>query len=446
MIDERFVYDFVTVFCYVFAIYRLFFRKPEESFFAFFDECIDPKCTERRAHWQQLLIMSGVLCVLLWAETGEGSQMPAMIQEAHHTVEGRIVDLEAWEKNKRGYEIFPGKTYRLTIRETNGNELFLEETRAPELQKGMDVEVRLYEANNLVPLITRVNGRPTPLFLSDYPVTVLERMMVFASYVLMAVLMFLSLRRQYVVIGGRALGKKWYACGWMSVVLWIGIAWGCIFGKQYHAGSGTILYTVYTWIHLCIFILTWVVNPEGAERLTGILFGKKRRRKLAPNEVIPFVRCSEADTNRYCRYKKKRLRVDLFEWVVLELGALAIAGAIDILWENDWKEFVILCIFVLVVLTFVWKIRRTYPDYMALRMGSTSGMEWAVVPFSYRKKRTYRGTDGAYIESVMLFDEEVDLDEGELAVVIRIVGTPQTFIERKVVMQEKILGRQELFW
>ena len=38
MIDERFVYDFVTVFCYVFAIYRLFFRKPEESFFAFFDE------------------------------------------------------------------------------------------------------------------------------------------------------------------------------------------------------------------------------------------------------------------------------------------------------------------------------------------------------------------------------------------------------------------------
>ena len=144
--------------------------------------------------------------------------------------------------------------------------------------------------------------------------------------------------------------------------------------------------------------------------------------------------------------RQKRLRVDLFEWVGLEIGALAIAGAIDILWENDWKEFLILCIFVLVVLTFVWKIRRTYPDYMALRMGSTSGMEWAVVPFSYRKKRTYRGTDGAYIESVMLFDEEVDLDEGELAVVIRIVGTPQTFIERKVVMQEKILGRQELFW
>ena len=106
-------------------------------------------------------------------------------------------------KKSQGYSLWKTKNYKLTLKKDNGEELYIKGTRAPNLERGMRVEIRLHEAKSMDPIVVSVNGNETEIYQRECAVTDIEKIVVFMICLIISSLMIKSLNRQYVIKGNR---------------------------------------------------------------------------------------------------------------------------------------------------------------------------------------------------------------------------------------------------
>ena len=338
-------------------------------------------------------------------------------------------------KKSQGYSLWKTKNYKLTLKKDNGEELYIKGTRAPNLERGMRVEIRLHEAKSMDPIVVSVNGNETEIYQRECAVTDIEKIVVFMICLIISSLMIKSLNRQYVIKGNRQYGKKWYYSGIVSVFLWIMLAGMGIKGTDNHKLMGDILCIAYTIIYACIFRLTWVVHPEDSERLVEILKGH-----YECNTTIELERIPETEVQGYCTYKRDRLEEELSILWIVEPVAILLTVAVYIFWNNKWKWLVIAVLGILAVVILYIKVRAFKKNSAAVKKAITSGLEYAKVKFDLGVLRKYQGTDGEIVWAKMKFDDDGELEDGDMAIAVRAVGTDVVFVEQEKMLLDILEG------
>ena len=431
MIDERIAYYIQGIFALNMVLYFGFLKKPERNFFLFHTEYETSDLYKKG--FRNAII---VFLVLLFVVFSEAIQMPAIVNVSHEMVSGEIKTYERRERHSGGYTIWRTRNQRVTIRKDNGKEIYLKVTRAPEMEQGMQIEVRLYKARDMVPVVTRINGQRTEIYQKECGVTRTEKAFVFAIYPFLGFLLIKSLNRQYVTIGNRQCGKQWYYGGIASVLLWIIVVAIGIKGEYDALLMGDLLVVANVIIYVCLFRLTWVVHPEDSKRLVEILKGHYKCDTTIELERVP-----EVEVQRYCTYKRDRLEEELSILWIVEPVAILLAGAVYIFWNNKWKWLVIAVLGILAVVILYINVRAFKKNSAAVKKAITSGLEYAKVKFDLGVLRKYQGTDGEIVWAKMKFDDDGELEDGDMAIAVRAVGTDVVFVEQEKMLSDILEGR-----
>ena len=69
------------------------------------------------------------------------------------------------------------------------------------------------------------------------------------------------------------------------------------------------------------------------------------------------------------------------------------------------------------------------------------GLECAKVKITYRELRKYQGTDGEIIGAEMRLDDDGELEDGDMAIAVRAVGTDVVFMEQEKKLSDILEGR-----
>ena len=430
MIDERIYYYIQGIFIYYLIIYFLFLRKPESQFFLFED-----KYETGKAHKKAVRIMLIFFLVVSSFVFWEERDLPAVINVSHKLVSGTIERYERTDTKMGGYPIWRTGNHNIILKKDNGEEIKIRPLRSPDMEQGMRIEVRMYDAESMIPVVTEINGQETELYQREKAVTTKEKAFVFVLYLIMGMMFLKPLNRQYATIGNRQCEKQWYYGGIASVLLWIIVVAIGIKGEYDALLMGDLLVIANAIIYVCLFRLTWVVHPEDSKRLVEILKGHYKCDTTIELERVP-----EVEVQRYCTYKRDRLEELSILWIV-EPVAILLAGAVYIFWNNKWKWLVIAVLGILAVVILYINVRAFKKNSAAVKKAITSGLEYAKVKFDLGVLRKYQGTDGEIIWAKMRFDDDGELEDGDMAIAIRAVGTNVVFMEQEKKLSDILEGR-----
>lgn len=430
MIDERIAYYIQGIF--VWNIVLFWFLKKVESNVFLFDEKFETPSLYKKG----FIGILSLFLIVLFIVFSEEYQLPSIVNVSHQMISGKISTYEKRERNSGGYTIWRTRNHRITLEKDSGEEVYIKVTRAPDMEVGMQIEVRLYEARDMVPVVTRIDGQRTEIYQKERGVTRTEKALVFAIYPFLGFLLIKSLNRQYATIGNRQCGKRWYYGGVASILLWIIVAAVGIKGEYDALLMGDLLVIANAIIYVCLFRLTWLVHPEDSKRLVEILKGH-----YECNATIELERIPETEVQGYCTYKRDRLEEELSILWIVEPVAILLTVAVYILWNNKWKWLVITVLFVLAIMILIIKVRTFRRNSVALKKAMVSGLEYAQVTFDIGELKKYRGTDGEIIWAKMRFDDDGELEDGDMAIAIRAVGTNVVFMEQEKKLSDILEGR-----
>lgn len=432
MIDERIPYYIQGIFLCYLVMYFLFLRKPESNFFRFKVEFETIK-DHKKAVGIMLFFFSVVSGFVFWEER----DLPAVVNVSHKLVSGTIERYERTDdKMGGGYHIWRTGNHNIILKKDNGVEIKIRPIRSLDMEQGMRIEVRMYDAESMIPVVTKINGQETELYQNEKAVTTKEKTFVFVLYLIMGAMFFKPLKRQYVTIGNRKCGKWWYYGGLASVLLWVIVAAVGIKGEYDALLMGDLLVIANAIIYVCLFRLTWLVHPEDSKRLVEVL-----KRPYKYRRIIELERMSGIETERYCAYKRKKLRGKLIEFLGLEIGMIWLVIVVYILWDSKWKWIAITAMIVWIIAGSYIKVRAFRKEFSALKKAPEFGLECGRVKFAHRQLRKYQGTDGEIIWRKMKFDDEIDLKNGDTAIVVRAIGTDAVFVEQEKKLSDVLEGR-----
>ena len=430
MIDERIPYYIQGIFLYYLVIYFGFLRKPESNFFLFKDEYETGKAY-KKAIGIMLIFFSIVSGFVFWEER----DLPAVVNVSHKLVSGKIEKYERTDTKIGGYHIWRTGNHNIILKKDNGEEIKIRPLRSPDMEQGMRIEVRMYDAESMIPVVTEINGQETELYQREKAVTTKEKAFVFVLYLIMGMMFLKPLNRQYATIGNRQCGKRWYYGGIVSVLFWIIVAAVGIKGEYDALLMGDLLVVANVIIYVCLFRLTWVVHPEDSKRLVEILKGH-----YECNATIELERIPETEVQGYCMYKRDRLEEELSILWIVEPVAILLAGAVYIFWNNKWKWLVIAVLGILAVVILYIKVRAFKKNSAAVKKAITSGLEYGKVKFDLGVLRKYQGTDGEIVWAKMKFDDDGELEDGDMAIAVRAVGTDVVFVEQEKMLLDILEG------